>query len=103
MAFTDQATLADTPAFQSRVQLAVVTAAVQIAAEEVSGDKDDEVYAKRQVLANVVLTSAGQDLLAAFSWAVASNAAITSASADSDIQFEVNSVWNAIAGVRATD
>lgn len=102
MAFADQAVLAADTAFQARVRVAVETAAEDIAAEA-KGSQDDVIYGKRQALASTVLTSAGQDLLLAFVWAVVANPVITSGSTDSDLQFTVNSVWNAIAQIRATD
>jgi hypothetical protein len=102
VAFTDQAALAADTAFQGRVRVALETAAEQIAAEA-KGGMDDVVYGKRQALASAVLTSAAQDLLPAFVWAVTANPAISGGSTDSDIQFTVNSVWNGIAQIRATD
>lgn len=100
MAYTDQAALAADATFRSRVRMAMTVAAVQIAAEA-QGSQDAGIYGKRQALANAVLLGSGGNYLEAFAWAVAENAAITSGSLDSDIQFQVNSVWNALAGVRA--
>lgn len=103
MAYTDQAALAADATFQSRVRVAMVTAAVQIAAEA-KGGQDTTVYDKRQALVARVLPDAGAGMLAAFCWATAENAGITGSSLDSDIQFQVNSVWNALAGIwAATD
>jgi len=100
MAYTDQAALAADATFGGRVRVAMVTAAIQVAAEA-QGSQDSAVYAKRQILANAVLLNSGSSYLDVFAWAVAENAAITGSSVDGDIQFQVNSVWNAVAGVRA--
>jgi len=103
VAYIDQAALAADATFRSRVRMAVVTAAIQIAAEA-KASQDTTVYDKRQQLVAEVLPNGGTDLLEAFSWAVAQNAAITASSLDSDVQFQVNSVWNALAGIwAATD
>lgn len=101
MAFTDQYALATDATFSQRVQVAMTSAAVQVAAE--SQGASETVYDKRQQLATRVLQSGGQATLQWFIWAVVANAAITSGSTDSDIQFTVNSVWNAVAGVRTAD
>ena len=103
MAYTDQATLAADATFRSRVRVAMITAGVQIAAEA-KGAQDSTVYQKRQALVADVLPGGGAAMLDAFTWAVTSNAAIVTGSADGDIQFQVNSVWNALAGIfAATD
>lgn len=103
MAYVDQAALAADVTFRSRVRVAMTTAGVQIAAEA-KGAQDANVYGKRQMLAHEVLLGSGGNYLDAFAWAVTQNAAITAASLDSDIQFQVNAVWNALALVEsATD
>ena len=100
MAYTDQAVLAADATFRSRVRVAMITAAIQIAAEA-KGAQDSTVYQKRQKLVAEVLPGGGTNLLDAFCWAVTQNAAIVAVSLDSDIQFQVNSVWNALAGIMA--
>lgn len=102
MAFTDQAALAADSTFGSRIRVAMMTAATQVASEA-KGSMDDEVYDKRQQLARQVLTSAGLNTLDMFVWAVVTNVAVTGSSTDSDLQFTVNSVWSGLAGVRVTD
>ena len=102
MAFVDQYALAKDATFSQRVQVAMMTAAVQIAAEAKSG-VSTTVYDKRQQLATMTLQSGGNATLQWFIWAVVTNAAVTGSSTDSDIQFTINSMWNAIAGVRTTD
>lgn len=103
MAYTDQATLADDTTFRSRVRVAVSTAAVQVMGED-KANYSDVKFGKRQALAYDVLRSAASGLLLeAFVWATVQNAAITGSSLDSDIQFQVNQVWDDLSGVRIND
>jgi hypothetical protein len=103
VAYTDQAALAVDVTFRSRVRVALATAAVQVMGEDAAGYSDSE-YGKRQALAYEVLRSAAGGMwLETFVWATVQNAAITGASLDSDIQFQVNAAWGDIAGVRITD
>lgn len=100
MAFTDQATLADDITFRSRVRVALATAAVQVMGEAKAAYSDEH-FGKRQSLAYEVLRAASSGMyLEAFVWATVQNAAITSSSLDSDIQFQVNAVWDDLSGVR---
>jgi hypothetical protein len=101
MAFVDQYALATDATFSQRVQVAMMTAAVQVSAEALGAD--ETVYDKRQQLAVRVLQSGGASTLQWFIWAVITNAVVTDASTDSDLQFTVDSVWDAVAGVRAAD
>lgn len=101
MAYTDQATLANNSTFISRVQVAMMTAAIQIGAE--SEGSDATVENKRQQLVAKVVVGGGVNTITMFVWAVVTNAVITSSSLDSDIQFQVNSVWNTLAGVMPSD
>lgn len=103
MAFTDQAALADNTEFRARVRVALATAAVQVMGEDQAAYSDTK-YGKRQQLAYEVLrAAAGGMWLEAFVWATVQNAAITAGSLDSDIQFQVNAVWDDLSGVRITD
>jgi hypothetical protein len=103
MAYTDQATLAADTVFRDRVRVALATAAVQVMGEDSATYSDSE-YGKRQSLAFEVLRAAASGMwLEAFVWATVQNAAVTGASLDSDIQFQVNAAWGDIAGVRITD
>lgn len=103
MSFTDQATLADDPAFRSKVRVALATAASQVMGEA-QDVYSDEHWGKRQGLAYEVLRAAASGMwLEAFVWATVQNAAITGASLDSDIQFQVNAVWDDLSGVRIND
>lgn len=96
MSLHDQAQLATFPPFRHRVLIAAVQAARDVQAEEPSGDqrKDD----LRSSLATNVLNDP-EGYADRFSWAVAANVAVTFTSTDSDLQFTVNSVWDAVAGV----
>lgn len=96
MALTDQADLATAPGFRRRVLVAAMQAARDVAAEAPSGDESKDL--KRAQLAAQILNNPGgyEDRWA---WAVAANGAITYASPDSDIQWTVNSLFDAMAGV----
>jgi hypothetical protein len=69
------ANLANDPAFQSRVQAAMMGAAITIAGEAV-GAQNDSTYQMRHQLAVKVLNSP-QSLLYQFAWAVASSLTIS--------------------------
>lgn len=94
MSLSDMTDLATWPPFIRRVTTAAVTAAVNVGAETFDGTN----YGlQRRALVKQVLedpTLWGTR----FAYAVAQNPAITFASSDSDIQFTVNSVWDAMAG-----
>jgi len=83
VAYVDQAALASDAAFRSRIRVAMITAAIQIAAEA-KGAQDTTVYDKRQQLVRDVLPGGGVNLLDSFAWAVAQNAGITGAWAATD-------------------
>ena len=103
MAFADQAALADDAEFRSRVRVALATAASQVMGEDRTGYSDDH-FGQRQSLAYQVLTTAaGGAWLEAFVWGTVQNAAITGSSVDSDIQFQVNAMWDDMAGVRGEE
>jgi hypothetical protein len=96
MTFLAQSALANDEDFVARVTQAAVTAAKDIQAE--AGDVAGHV--KRTDYALQVLRSP-QVFGPLFAQGVATNPAITGASTDNDIQFTVNSLWNAYAGVVA--
>ena len=88
--FLEQAELARSDDFRVRVQQAIVKASVAIGAEELP-DYRRASYST-QVLNN-------PDYYAQkFVFGVASNATITAESTDNDIEFTVNSMFNAYAG-----
>ncbi|GII88273.1 hypothetical protein Ssi03_62630 [Sphaerisporangium siamense] len=101
MAYLDQAALAADANFQLKIKVGIATAAVQIAGED-KASLSDAVYTKRQALATSVLLESPR-WVERFAWAVASNAAVTSGSSDSDIQFTINAQWNDLAGVTGLD
>jgi hypothetical protein len=106
----DQYNLAVDPVFQSKVRMASIQSAIAIQAEP-RRKGFESYYDKRSALANTVLgttaNSSGaigiiQDVdvvVQRFAYAVASNPSIDAPSSDSDIQFTVNSIWDALAGV----
>lgn len=99
MSYQDKAQLATFPPFVGRVQVAMMKAAVDVAAEK---PKQGEVYRLRRALAvNVLSDPAG--FAARFAWAVITNPVIELTSTDQDLQVTVNSVWNSIAGVPPED
>lgn len=95
MALADQAYLASEPVFVGRASMAMTAAAVAI------GNSATNPSSTYQVLRHALATKALTD---PYSWgpvfarAVASNVAITNASTDSDIEYTVSTVWDAIAG-----
>lgn len=99
MDFLGQIELAESGEFQARVRQAVVTAAVQILADRPANTPQAiALHGKRAALAHSTLI----DPLAkqrAWAYAVAANVAISPASNDGDIQWTVNSMWDAMAGV----
>lgn len=103
MAYSDQAALAANQTFRDQVRVALATAAIQVMGEDQAAYSDTK-FGKRQALAYEVIRAAFDGAwLEAFVWAVAQNGAITSTSLDSDIQFQVNAVWDDLSGVRITD
>lgn len=91
---SDIADLAVNPTVVRRVTAATVTAAVAIGNETYDGS---QYRIARRALATQVLKQA-DDWGAVFAWAVAANPSITVASPDTDIEWTISSVWDAIAG-----
>lgn len=99
MDFLGQIALAEDGTFQARVRQAVITAAVEILADKPTNSPEAiALHAKRANLAHRALTDP-LSMQRAWSYAVVSNPAITTESTDGDIQWTVNSMWNALAGV----
>lgn len=90
----DIADLADYPPFIRRVTAASVMAAVDVGSETYDGT---QYRIMRRALATQVLKNA-ENWGSVFAWGVAANPAITADSPDSDIEFTVNSLWDALAG-----
>src|SRR5262249_31448558 len=103
MSFATQVVLTTDTTFRNQVAMAMTTAAVAIQ-DEPKGNYSDVHYSKRQELAYRVLMSPANGLLyEAFVWAVAQNVGLGSPPSDNDVQFTVNSNWDKLAGIRATD
>lgn len=99
MDFLGQIALAEDGEFQARVRQAVVTAAVAIMADAPENTPEAiAVHAKRAALANRVLLDP-TGLQRAWAYMVVSNPAIDDTATDSDLQWTVSSMWNAMAGV----
>lgn len=99
MDFLGQIALAEDGTFQARVRQAVVTAAVQIMADAPENTPQAiAVHGKRAALATRVLLDP-TSLQRAWAYMVVSNPAIDNASNDGDLQWTVNAMWNAMAGV----
>jgi hypothetical protein len=100
MTFLDQAMLAEDGEFQARVRQAGISAAVQVMADRPANTPQAiEAHAARAEFARRMLNdpTAHQRALA---MSVASNPGIVGAAAtDNDIQFTVNSMWDAWSGV----
>lgn len=88
--------LAVWPPFRRRIRAAMVKAALDVAAEMPDPNNQERSMRRRALSINV-----SQELDAyevRFAIAVAANPVITHESSDNDVQFTVNSVWDAIAG-----
>ena len=94
MSFSEQVNLAMTPAFMQRVQGAIVKSAIAVSSE----DPTTDAHTTRVQWAAQVLRDPAH-YAARMAFGVVANPAITAVSTDADIEFTVNSVWNAYAGV----
>ena len=97
MSFRDNTELAQFAPFVARVQAAMVKAAIAVSSE----DPSTEAHSTRVQWATQVLRDPAH-YAARMAFGVAANPIITAESSDSDIEFTVNSVWNAYAGVITT-
>ncbi|MFZ1814092.1 MAG: hypothetical protein WAU16_06585 [Rhizobiaceae bacterium] len=99
MDFEQQAALASDPIFQVRVRGAAIKSALAVMADAPTNTPEAiDAHRKRAQLAREVLLDPDR-LARALAPGVASNVAITAESSDSDIEFTVNSIWAAYAGV----
>jgi hypothetical protein len=98
--FIEQAMLAEDGEFQARVRQAAITAAVQITAERPANTPQAiERHAMRAEFGRRVLNDPTSHQRA-ITMSVVSNPGIVGAAAtDNDIQFTVNSMWDAWSGV----
>lgn len=94
MSLVDTADLATYPAFIRRVTSAVVAAAVSVGNEGYDGTQYR--IMRRALATNVLADSTAWG--ARFAWGVAANPAISYTASDGDIEFTVNSLWDAMAG-----
>lgn len=94
VAFSDSAYLATHPGFRDRVRIAMLTAAGDVGSETDDGSEYRRL--RRALAVNVQLDQAAY--AERFAWVVATNPAVTFASNDGDIQYTVNSHWDAMAG-----
>ena len=107
-----QADVDDTVPFRARVELAMVKVATQVQGEPI-GTLTARQWTKRATLATNVLSvqtfengtclPGSQIWLDTFCLAVTTNATITAASTDADIEFQVTAVWDDVAGVTGND
>ncbi len=96
MSLGAQYALAQDRTFVQRVTVAMIQAAIAIANESAAGQN----HTLRARHAARVLNEP-EHFAPGFALGVASNPAITAESTDSDIQFTVNSNWDAFAGTSA--
>lgn len=94
MALSDMTDLAIYPPFVRRVTGAMLKAAVNVGSEEFDGSNYK--LARRALVKQVLEDSPLWG--SRFAYAVVSNVAVTNDSTDNDIEFTVNSVWDAVAG-----
>jgi len=99
MNFLEQVELAENGEFQAKVRQAAITAAVQVMNEKSKNTPQAiEIHKKRAAFAVQVLQNP-TNWQRPLAMAVVSNVAITPESLDSDVQWTVNEIWNAFAGV----
>jgi hypothetical protein len=94
MSFFDQQQLANSSDFQLKVRHAMLKSAIAIMAETMSADYHEE----RAAFAQVALGEperTGQRV----AQCVVTNDNIDSESSDADIEYTVNTMWNALSGV----
>jgi hypothetical protein len=94
MSFEESQALAQNATFKMRVRHAMVKAAVAVMAE----DPATLNHAKRAAFSGAAIDEP-ERTSARMAMGVVTNPVISGASSDSDIEFTVNSLWNAYAGV----
>lgn len=99
MTFLEQVARAENETFQMQVRQAAVTRAIEIMALVPTNTPEDiELQRKRAALAREVLLDSNR-LARAFAPAVASNPALADPFTDSDLQYTLNTYWDALAGI----
>lgn len=96
MSLSEIADLATWPPFIRKVQAAMITAAKDVAAEAEPESPTPRSQLRRALSVNVFADL--DDYTRRFAVGVATNPVITYNSPDGDIQFTVNSIWDAVAG-----
>jgi len=104
VSYMNTADLAEAATFKARVKVTIATAAVAVWSEDAS-TMSEQRHDKRLALAREVLANPDNyaDL---FTWPVLANVTIAQAgldAADGDLLYQVNQVWDAMAGVTAAD
>lgn len=99
MTFLEQVELAENGEFQARIRQAAITAATAIMADRPANTPQAiATHALRTRLALDVLRNP-TTWARAFAAAVVTNNAVSAQSSDSDLQWTVNSLWDALAGI----
>ncbi|MBK8772657.1 MAG: hypothetical protein IPM06_19830 [Rhizobiales bacterium] len=99
MDFLQQVARAENAEFQMQVRQAAVTRAIQVMDIAPANTPEDiELQRKRAALAREVLLDSNR-LARAFAPAVASNPGLVENFTDADLQFTLNTYWDALAGI----
>lgn len=99
MTFLEQVARAEDGEFQMQVRQAAVTRAIEIMALAPTNTPEDiEIHRKRAALAREVLLDSNR-MARAFAPAVASNPGLAEVFTDSDLQYTLNTYWDAFAGI----
>ena len=99
MSFAADYALAQSPAFQQQLQMALIATALTVMANTVA---DPAIQKKRQALAVVVLNSP-VEYLTRFVYAAIEEGSLTSGSSDALVLAAVGNCWSFVAGVLSTD
>jgi hypothetical protein len=104
MALSNSIILARSDDFVFRVRVLVCKAAIAIANEAYGGEGQPTAaqHNKRVAFATKVLGDPDAWSIR-MAWGVVSNAVITDTSADSDLEFQIASMWNAYAGANVAN
>jgi hypothetical protein len=94
MAYADEYTLARDASFWHRVQMAMVSAAVDIQSEADTATN----HARRSAYAKLALNDP-ETVAQVMAYGVADGSGISSSSSDADLKSRVSAIWNAYAGV----
>lgn len=100
MSAINQSILANDPVFIKRIRIIGAKSAVAVSNEAYGGTGQPTAaqHNKRIAYANAYLMDSERYAIQ-MAWGVASNPVITEDSADGDIEYTINSIWDAYAGV----